>query len=134
MAKLEINTGEISLEIERDGAYVGDFKFNPSDVKLAKRFYAAQTEFSEKNAEIEEKLKEVSSNEKDGIALYEETAQYARGVIDKIFGDGSADLVLGDSLSEQAFSDFFSGISPYFQKASANRVSKYTEKYKGQGV
>ena len=100
------------------------FKFNPNDVSVAKRVFALQDTVQDKFKEYEERYKEAKS-EQDGIDLLEETIQYFRGVIDEIFGAGTSQILFGDCNTFSMFDDFFNGITPYYTKASKDRVQKY---------
>jgi hypothetical protein len=125
MASLQIHTGQICLDILDDqGNQRGVFKFNPNDVSVAKRVFALQNTIQDKFKEYEERYKDVQ-NEQDGITLLDETIQYFRGVIDEIFGAGTSQILFGDCNTFSMFEDFFNGITPYYTKASKDRVQKY---------
>ena len=51
-----------------------------------------------------------------------------RDAIDNIFGAGTSQTVFGDAMSPEAIASFFEGITPYFQKASSDRIQKYTNR------
>ena len=126
MEKLQIHTGQICLEIVDDhGESRGVFKFNPNDVAVAKKVFELQDTINAKFAEYEKLYAEAGDDSQKSIELLTETVDYFRGVIDEIFGAGSSQLLFGDARTFSMLSDFFSGITPYYTKASEERVQKY---------
>lgn len=127
MDSLQIRTGQVSLNILDDqGNSRGIFKFNPTDVKSAKRIYALQNEIAQKDAELQQKIKDVEDGDVNSqINVLTETVDYFKGVVDECFGEGSSDLLFGNNNSLAMFYDFFEGIMPYYEKASKQRMDKY---------
>lgn len=125
MESLQIRTGEIKLQILDDsGEERGIFKFNPEDVKVAERIMGLQEEFQIKQKEFQAKVPECETAEAQ-VKLLTEIVDYFKGLVDECFGVGTSALVFGDSNTLGMFEDFFTGITPYYQKASEKRLAKY---------
>ena len=127
MESLQVRTGEISLQIlDDDGNERGVFRFNPEDVHSANRILALQEEFDIKQADFEKRARKCETQQEQA-ALLEEVVDYFENLIDDCFGEGTSKIVFGNSKSLSMFEDFFQGITPYYQKASQKRMSKYTK-------
>lgn len=127
MDSLQVRTGQVSLRILDDaGMERGIFKFNPEDIESAKRVVAIQDELDAKGEEFEIKRANCKS-QKEEVGLLEEIVDYFRGLVDNCFGEGTSNLVFGDAKSLTMFSDFFEGITPYYQEASKKRMEKYAK-------
>lgn len=128
MESLQVRTGQISLRILDDnGDERGIFKFNPQDVALAKRVVDLQNEIAESQVDYEVKAA-ACTTDSDRVNLLVEVVDYYEGIIDKCFGEGTSKIVFGDAKSLSMFSDFLDGITPYYEKASKNRMAKYKKK------
>ena len=128
MQSLQVRTGEIKLQILDDaGEERGIFKFNPTDIESAKKVYAFQTELGAKQAEFEEKAKTCETAE-EKLNLLDEVCTYFNNLIDECFGAGSSQLLFGGAKTLSMYDDFIKGITPYYQKASEERVAKYSPK------
>lgn len=126
MESLQIRTGQISLRILDDaGEERGIFKFNPDDIESAKKLVSLETELAQKEAELEELAKNAETPEQRIDALVE-MVDYFEGVIDNCFGAGSSAILFGDCKSLSMFYDFLEGIIPYYEKASKERMAKYS--------
>lgn len=127
MESLQVKTGQISLQILDDnGDPRGVFKFVPTDIESAKQILALQQEVDDKYKEFQELAKDADSADKQ-ISLLGEVVDYFENRIDTIFGMGSSKILFGDAKTLSMFDDFFTGIMPYYKKASEERVSKYTK-------
>jgi len=127
MESLQIRTGELSVRILDDaGNERGIFKFNPTDVNLAKSVIELQAELEIQQKQFEDRVKECETDQ-EKITLMSEVVTYYRGLIDKVFGEGSSQILFGDAVSLTMFSDFFDGITPYFEKARKDVKAKYTK-------
>ena len=125
MGKLVINTGMISLDVEdSDGSKRGVFRFNPTDISLAKHVLEMQTEIAERGKEFDERINACETPE-DKVKVLFDITEYYRKMIDDIFGEGSSQILFGDAHTLGMITDFIDGITPYFNKASANRMKKY---------
>lgn len=125
MDSLQVRTGQVSLRIlDDDGEERGIFRFNPEDIESAKRVLALQDELHAKLEEFGKRNEECESAE-DRVELLSETVNYLRNIIDDCFGVGTSDLVFGTARSLSMFSDFITGITPYYSKASKERTEKY---------
>lgn len=131
MPSLQIHTGEVRLQILDDAGEVrGIFKFNPTDIETAKRLLKIQEDFENKEAEFQKRADDIEKNgsTSDKIDLLSELCQYIEQEIDECFGEGSSKILFGDAMSIDMFNDFFSGITPYYEKASKDRIAKYQKK------
>lgn len=128
MASLQINTGIVTLDILDDyGNSRGLFRFNPSDITLARKIFSLQTEYSDKMKEYQRRQVDCTTAEQK-FELLEDIIAYLTDSIDNIFGEGSSDILFEGAKTLEMFSDFFTGIMPYFEKASKDRVNKYIDK------
>ena len=128
MESLQVRTGQISLRILDDnGDERGIFKFNPDDVSLAKRVVELRQEIAEKQVDYEVKAASCETDEQK-VDLLVEIVDHYENLIDKCFGEGSSNTLFGDAKSLSMFGDFFDGITPYYEKASKNRMAKYKKK------
>lgn len=127
MESLQVRTGQVSLQILDDnGDPRGVFKFVPTDIESAKQILTLQQEVDDKYKEFQELAKNADSADKQ-IKLLGEVVDYFENRIDIIFGAGSSKILFGDAKTLSMFEDFFNGIMPYYEKASKDRVSKYTK-------
>ncbi len=125
MDSLQVRTGQISLRIlDDEGNERGIFRFNPEDIESAKRVIALQDELHAKLDDFAERNKACETAEQR-VELLSETVNYLRNIIDDCFGVGTSDLVFGTARTLTMFTDFITGITPYYTKASKERTSKY---------
>lgn len=128
MESLKIRTGSISLQILDDaGMERGVFTFNPEDIESAKRVIGLQQELERKQSELDTKAESCETDE-EKVNLLIEAVDYLEDLIDKCFGAGTSNLLFGDAKTLSMFSDFFEGITPYYEKASKARMAKYGKK------
>lgn len=128
MQSLQVRTGEIKLQILDDaGEERGIFKFNPTDITSAKKVFAFQNDLNAKQAEFEEKAKQCETPQ-EKIELLDSVCDYFNNLIDECFGAGSSELLFGGAKTLSMYDDFIQGIIPYYQKASEERVAKYSPK------
>ncbi len=130
MESLKIRTGEVRIRIldDRDEER-GIFKFNPEDIETTKKFLNVQKEFEVKQKEFLDKSEMCTTPDKK-IELLSEIVDYLKTTIDDCFGQGSSQILFGDSCSLTMFEDFFEGITPYYEQASQARIEKYKNKLK----
>lgn len=125
MDSLQVRTGQISLQILDDnGELRGVFKFNPQDIESAKRVFALQAELPIKQAEFEERIKGATTDE-ERLTLLSDIVDYFNDAIDTCFGIGSSAILFGGAKVLSMYEDFFTGITPYYEKASKQRTAKY---------
>ena len=130
MESLQVRTGQISLRILDDsGEERGIFKFNPQDISAAKKLMELQSELDIKNGEFQELANKCETPE-EKVKLLEDEVNYIEGLIDDCFGIGSSLVLFGNAKTLSMFYDFFDGITPYYQKASKNRMDKYKKSKK----
>ena len=139
MDSLQINSGIIELCINNDASRV--IRFNPADVLFAERFYNLIGDFQSTLMHYQSKILELEKvtetdendvplNAGERLEVIKDVSGYIRKQIDALFGAGTSQTVFGDSLSLDAFQQFFEGITPYIQKARASKVAKYAKKVK----
>lgn len=127
MEQLQIKTGKISVKIlDDDGEVRGIFKFNPEDIKSARKVNDLIDEFKVKTVEFQEKI-EQAVEVADRIKLLDEIVDYFRNAIDSVWGSGSSNILFGNASTLEMFDDFFNGITPFYKKESAKRTQKYTK-------
>lgn len=127
MDSLKINTGKVRLQIlDEDGNQRGIFTFNPSDIESAKRIIEIQKNFEMKNVEFQKRINAAETME-EKITILDELVTYFEKIIDDCFGEGSSQVLFGNDKSVEMFYDFFDGITPYYEKASKERMAKYIQ-------
>ena len=127
MDSLKISTGRVRLQIvDEAGNQRGIFSFNPSDIESAKRVIEIQKDFEMKNTEFQKRINAAETME-EKIIILDELVTYFEKVIDDCFGEGSSQVLFGDDKSVEMFYDFFEGITPYYEKASKERMAKYIQ-------
>ncbi len=125
MDSLQVRTGQVSLRIlDDEGNERGIFRFNPEDVEGAKKVVALRDELDNKQSEFVEREKQCKTAD-EKLDLLDETVTYFKSAIDNCFGIGTSELVFGQAKSLSMFSDFLVGITPYYSKASEERLKKY---------
>lgn len=139
--QLVINTGEKRIPIIRDGKSAGEVVFNPNDTLFVEKLYLLIGDFQEKIKDYESRAKAIDENKEvdqlglpanlmSGFALIKEISDYTKSEIDKVFGDGTSQIVFGDSNSIDVFGQFFDGIIPYVKKVRQKKIESYTNKPK----
>ena len=127
MDSLKISTGRVRLQIvDEAGNQRGIFSFNPSDIESAKHVIEIQKDFEMKNAEFQKRINAAETME-EKITILDELVTYFEKVIDDCFGEGSSQVLFGNDKSVEMFYDFFDGITPYYEKASKERMAKYIQ-------
>ena len=125
MQSLQVRTGQISLQILNDeGEVRGIFRFNPEDIESAKQVYRLQEELQMKEVEFEQQIK-VAETPQEKLDVLDNIVAYFNNSIDSCFGTGSSEILFGGAKTLSMYDDFFTGIVPYYEKASKARVSKY---------
>lgn len=129
MDALKINTGMLSIPVERDGEATGTLKFNPSDVSFINRYFAMVAKFSEGQKTISEKIAVFrdNSNPDEAISLAAEACKIVREAIDAAFGAGTSDMLFGECYSIEVYAQFFEGITPIINANRTNKTAKYTQ-------
>lgn len=130
MAELRIDTGNISLDIIRDGTIVGVFQFNPTDIVQAKKHAEIVEELERNQTEILAKAKELDEHgtKLDSTKFMEDFVVDIRGKIDAVYGAGNSDMLFGDCLNVDNIISFFEQLQPYYAEASKKRKAKYQKK------
>lgn len=132
MEQLHIKSKSITLEIIKDDESVGLFKFNPSDIGEAQRYSQVVSEMETKKVEYLLKAKEIDAENdvQKTIDFLADFVKYLQSGVNKIYGEGTSDLVFGDSLDIDMYFQFMDGLAPYYKKASIERTAKYKNKGK----
>lgn len=131
---LRIDTGAIRLAINGDENRI--IEFNPEDIVFVERFYSLIKEFESKEVEFREKAEELAGNSEldeygipvntgDNIKLVKELCEYLRTKIDHVFGQGTSAKVFENNQTLNMFEQFFTGITPFVQKARGQKLEKY---------
>jgi len=137
MESININTGEISISITRNGENAGSISFNPADILFAEKFYKLISEFDGKMKEYQSRSEQIELstetdknglpvNFQDRLTLLKESTTFIRDRIDNLFGAGTSQIAFGDALGLDMFSQFFNGITPYIRKTREVKIEKYT--------
>ena len=136
---LEIKTGLVELDVKRDGKKIGTISFNPSSVRFADSYYALYGKLSDKDAEYTkraEALETAAKIDDNGvpdnldaqIQLTRELFAELRSEFDALFGDGTCEVVFGESVDDgsfNAFESFLEGISPHVESARSDKVNAH---------
>lgn len=113
-------------------------EFDPADTLFAERFYALYSDLLKKQKEYEKIANSLDArmDERDengvpvitgeGIAFLKNVCVYMREKIDTLFGEGTSQMVFGDSLNIYAIAQFMEGIIGFVELARSKKVSKYT--------
>lgn len=131
---LRIDTGAIRLAINGDENRI--IEFNPEDIVFVERFYSLIKEFESKEVEFRAKAEELAGNSEldeygipvntgDNIKLVKELCEYLRTKIDHVFGQGTSAKVFENNQTLNMFEQFFTGITPYVQKARGKKLEQY---------
>lgn len=127
MEQLKISTGKISVQIlDDDGEARGVFKFNPEDIKSARKIADLIEEYKSKSVEYAERAKKIETAE-DNVRLLDEVVDYFKSSLDGVYGVGTSNILFGNASTLEMFDDFFSGIRPFYEKASKQRKKKFKE-------
>ena len=121
---LEISTSVITLNVKRNGVDVGEFTFNPKDVRVATKVFTLEPLMKQKDKEYQEAMK----NAKEMLERSQLTEDYItwnRKAIDNIWGDGTSQLMFGDTVENGMFDSFLEAMTKYYNQASDERTAKY---------
>lgn len=134
MDNIKIDSGVKRISVNGDETRI--IEFNPEDILFIERFYGLMKKFEEKEKEFIARSEEITKvSEKDAygipvntgeqIKLVSELCAYLKAQIDEVFGKGTSKTAFGDTQTLNMFEQFFSGISPFVQRARAVKVDKY---------
>ena len=127
MDSLKIDSGQIELSINNDPEKT--IKFSPSDVLFAERFYdlfSKMKDYQTRIKALENGTGQVIEDKiPESIKLMHEACDFVRSNIDKLFGDGKAQEIFGDTMDLEVFAQLFTGIMPYVEKKRNEKMSKY---------
>lgn len=131
---IKVDAGEVRILINDDPNRV--VSFNPLDILFAEKFYRLIEVFDEKHEEYQKRIAELEAEEgtdKFGLPenmpqtfeLMKEMCDFVHEEIDKLFGEGTSDIVFQGARNFDMIEQFLDGLIPYIEKARADRVSRY---------
>lgn len=135
MESLHIDTGVKRIMVNDDPDNV--IEFSPGDISFAERFYALIREFEVKQIDYQARAAVIDANKEldangiplnmaAGLAMMREVCEFMRDKIDGLFGKDTSRKCFGDALSLDAFSQFFTQITPFIRSARAGKIAPYT--------
>lgn len=141
MDSIQINTGIKRIAINDDEERM--ITFNPTDVRFAERFYALAHDLESKLTEYQQRheaLDQVTAVDDNGlpvnldtrITFMREFCEYIYAQIDTLFGAGTSETVFEGALNPDAITQFFDGLTPFFQRARADKLKPY-QAQRGKG-
>lgn len=143
MDSFRVDSGRKRIAINDDLQRV--IEFDPTDVLFAEKFYLLIQEFETKQVEYERRAAELDADQSldsyglpanltSRLAFMREVCEFMRLQIDSLFGAETSQKAFGDALSLEMIEQFFTGITPFIQRARSGRVAKYTPAGKGKKV
>ncbi len=144
---IKIKSKKVSVDVENEkGEVIGKITFNPEDIGT----YNALMEIGDEIYKIDDKYKGVGElkgipegelTEKkdfdevrttlnkviDFTSYTVERVEKIAEKIDKVFGEGTSQLILQGGHDIEGLEAFLKGITPYFKDAHDKRVNKYVE-------
>ncbi|MBX3004558.1 MAG: hypothetical protein KF821_01875 [Anaerolineales bacterium] len=117
-------------------------EFDPSDVAFIERFYKVFNELKAKIEYYQQRNNDLGShvatdelgvplNVGDRLKLLSEACDYIRGLVDDLFGAGTAQMVFGDARSLRQFEIFFEQLTPFIEKPRAEKLKPYVVPRRG---
>lgn len=133
---MKINSGIVTIDVERDGQAAGSFSFNPENTSFRERVYKLFEDFREKEKELKERELALQINDakdeygmplnlKDAIELEKETFQWTAHAIDDVFGAGTSRIAFGDEINIFMLYQFMDEIAPYMEDAGGAKIERY---------
>lgn len=137
MQSIKIDTGAVTIPIERDGELVSSINFNPNEVTFVEKFYGLISRLEEKEKEYKHRLEELGDDEDvdsygipknmgEGLKLLHDICDYMKTEIDSVFGVGTSEAVFGNATTLDMFEQFLDGVTPYIQQVRIGKTEKYT--------
>lgn len=132
---LKIDAGNIRLAINDDPDRI--IEFDPNDVLFVEKFYRLIKEFDDKRRGYLTRAEKLEANDEkdetgllknagDRLDLLKEVCKFMREQIDEVFGEGTSQAAFGDAYNIEMIQQFFEGITPYIEKARAEKIKKYS--------
>ena len=134
MDSLRVNSGIKNIEVNDNGDYIS---IPISDAGFYERFGALMKNFESKQAEIEQRAKELSEKHKDkqnddvdmivdSIQLYADLCRYTCTELDSLFGEGCCRKVFVgiQNPGVELIADFFEQITPLLNQYAQERNQK----------
>ncbi len=133
---MKIDSGMVTIDVERDGEAAGSFSFNPENTSFREKVYKLFGDFKEKERELKEKTKRLQLDEakdEDGIPLNleaaieleKETFQWTTQAIDEVFGEGTSKVAFGDEMNIYMLYQFMDEIAPFMEDAGGAKIERY---------
>lgn len=134
MDSIRIDSGVKRIAINDDESRV--IEFNPSDITFAERFFALYRDLLARARDYDARAQMIDAddavddeglplNAQERLAFQREVIEYMHGAIDQLFGAGTSETVFGGTLNIDAVLQFLDGITPFVQRARAEKVEKY---------
>lgn len=134
---MKIDSGIVTIDVERDGEKAGSFSFNPENASFRERVYNFFEAFKAKDQELREKTKALQADDvkdengiplnlKDCIDLEKETFQWTAQTIDEVFGEGTSKAAFGNEVNLYMLYQFMDEIAPYMEEAGGEKIQRYT--------
>lgn len=127
---LRIDTGEIRLAINDDPNRV--IAFNPEDLVFVEKFYglhdeliALDKDFRTRGEQIEASDMPQEQKALQSIALAKELHIAMRHKIDHVFGEGTSQIVFGDTYTFRSMESFFEGIAAFINPVRVKHLEGY---------
>ena len=135
---IEIQSGNIVIELKRDGKPTGELSFDPKDIIFAEKYYAMFSAIQQEQEKYKREylvLSKDQTKDKDGmpknmpklLKLTRDVAQFMRQQIDNLFGDGVSQAAFGDSMNIEIYPQFLEQITPFVEQVRSEKVEKYTK-------
>ena len=133
---LQFDTGDISLHVQGDPSRV--FTFNPTNPSLQAGFFALIKASEDKVKEYTAKAVIVDSQNLEELEVAEKEVEFMleidiwlREEFEKLFGEGTANIVFGKTATsatgsngDYVFSNMMMALYPYFEKEAKARYKK----------
>lgn len=142
MESIRVDIGLKRIAINDDPNRV--ISFNPSDLLFAEKFYAMLKEVRKLLVEIERKTAEFDKQNIDDIyitddiefpAVIDEAIEFHKQScekmfveIDKLFGEGTSEMVFQGVYALEVVAQFLDGITPFITVKRAEKVDKYMKR------
>lgn len=132
---LNFNKNDTEVTLALNGDENNLLTFDPGDINLRKNFYELSKEIKIKEREFDIKAKKMNPNNPKAILDLEfELFRYMSGILDKVFGIGTAKKVCGKRQNVIIIANFLIAIAPYFKKFNDDAKNKYTNNLKNAGI
>lgn len=133
---MKINSGIVTIDVERDGQAAGSFSFNPENTSFREKVYKLFEDFKAKDEEVKECAKNLREDDrkdeagiplnlKEYIELEKEAFQWTSHAIDDVFGESTSKTAFGDEVNLFMLYQFFDEVAPYMEDAGGAKIERY---------